>query len=142
MEKHRTPQNSWFSPTSAEVPLSPEEKAQKMGKFITLLALIPSALVATCCLGPLLFILLGVSASSVSALKVFTPYKPYFLALGILALTYAFYLLYMKKNPVECACDVDPVKIRTKKMNRILFWIVVAIFVTSSIYPYVLKMIL
>jgi len=122
--------------------LPPEDQSEERGRKVALFALLPAALASTCCLGPLLFILFGISASSLSFLDPLRPLKPLFVSGGILTLGYAFYLLYLKKNPIACACDTDPLRIRMKRRNRILFWVVTGVFIIATIYPYVLARIL
>lgn len=105
-------------------------------------ALIPSFLVATCCLGPAIFILTGISIGWLSGFTRLSAYKPYLIGTALLVLSYPFYQLYLKKPAIECDCEIDPAKIRFKKVNKVLFWGSIAILFIAIIYPYVLKSIL
>jgi mercuric ion transport protein len=111
---------------------------EKKSTIAILLSLVPSFLVSTCCLGPLIFILTGVSIGWLSGFTKISPYKPYLMGVAILILSYPFYQLYIKKNPIECDCDVDPAKVRMKKINKVLFWTSIAILFIAIIYPYIL----
>lgn len=110
--------------------------------FASISSLVPSFLVATCCLGPLIFILTGVSVTWLSSFTSFSRYKPYLILFGFLILLYPFYQLYLKKPLIECDCETDPAKVRMKKVNKVLFWLSVGVLIIASVYPYVFNSIL
>ncbi|MCF6206212.1 MAG: hypothetical protein L3J47_04860 [Sulfurovum sp.] len=71
----------------------------------SLLALIGGSVLAaflagSCCLTPLLFLLFGVSASSLSFLKIFAPYHTYFAVAATVLLLYlwGYYLFKVRRN--------------------------------------------
>lgn len=115
---------------------------EKRTVLASISALIPSFLVASCCLGPAIFILTGVSIGWLSGFTRLSAYKPYFIGIALLVLSYPFYQLYLKRPAIECDCETDPQKIRFKRINKILFWTSIAILFIAIIYPYILNSIL
>jgi len=80
-----------------------EEKKEK--RFYTLIAgaVISAFLASTCCLAPLLFLLFGVSVSSLSFLQVFAPYHNYFSIFALLLVGYLWIEYFKKKKRTTCS---------------------------------------
>jgi len=53
-------------------------------------SLVPSFLVSTCCLGPTLYVLFGVSVGGLSVIAPLEPYRPEFRLVALGLLGYAF----------------------------------------------------
>ncbi len=115
---------------------------EKRTFLATISALFSSFLVASCCLGPAIFILTGVSIGWLGSFTRLSAYKPYFIGTALLVLSYPFYQLYLKKPAIECDCEIDPAKIKMKKINKALFWVTFSILIVASIYPYVFNLVL
>ncbi len=60
-------------------------------------ALASALLALSCCIGPLLFMLFGVSMASFSFLNVLGPYRPLFQLLAVTLLGYAWYRYYRRR---------------------------------------------
>ncbi len=84
----------------------------------------------SCCLAPLLFILFGISASSLSFLGFLAPYRAIFIAIAVLSLIYGFWKLYISKKPF---CSGG--RIVNKNLLRALFWALAAISLAALLYP-------
>ncbi|GAX87180.1 conserved hypothetical protein [Lebetimonas natsushimae] len=84
---------------SCEIPESKESKS-----FWALIAgaAITAILASTCCLGPLLFLIFGVSVGSLSFLHIFAPYRIYFTIAAATIIIYLWlnYFLKLRKRPV------------------------------------------
>jgi len=108
-----------------------EQKKDK-NSFYALIAgsLVSAALASTCCLAPLLFLIFGVSMSSLSFLQVFTPYKEYFSLFAILIVIYLWYNYFTKVKKLR-VCSTSLCK--NHKLYLSVGTITVAILVT---YPY------
>ncbi len=80
----------------------PKEESSKSFWALIAGAVVTAFLASTCCLGPLLFLIFGVSVSSLSFLHVFAPYHKYFLAAAVIILGYLWYnyLFKLRKKPV------------------------------------------
>ena len=96
-----------------------------------------SALLASlCCIGPLVFALIGAGSLGLAAALV--PYRPYLLALTVLFLGAGFYFTYRKRE-VKCAdgtCRVET----ASKWNKILLWIATTIAVIFMLFPQLLTL--
>ncbi len=100
---------------------------------------IASLLAASCCIGPTLFVVFGVSAGGLGYLTVLEPYRPFFLLIGYIAVAYSFYKIYLKnrikKSGPECACE-EPYWIR--KLSKGVTWTALFLLIFATIYPYIL----
>ncbi|WP_024787774.1 MULTISPECIES: mercuric transporter MerT family protein [unclassified Lebetimonas] len=65
-------------------------------------AAITAILASTCCLGPLLFLIFGVSVGSLSFLHIFAPYRIYFTIAAVVIIVYLWinYFFKLRKRPV------------------------------------------
>jgi TusA-related sulfurtransferase len=93
-------------------------------------AVITAFLASTCCLGPLLFLMFGVSLGSLSFLNFFAPYHVYFnvAASGIIMYLWFNYFFKIRKRPV---CDGSVCK------NYLKYLSIGTVFVTVLLtYPY------
>ena len=95
---------------------------------------IGAALAASaCCIGPLVFTLLGAGALSTASLTL-VPYRPWFIGATALILGVGFYGAY---RPVRTACAPDgsctPSSPRTR---RVVMWIAAAIAALLVAFPY------
>ncbi len=101
---------------------------------------IASLLAASCCIGPTLFVVFGVSASGLGSLSILEPYRPLFLLIGYTAVAYSFYKLYLKnrikKGTPECACEEPS---WTRKLSKGIMWTALLLLLFATIYPYVLE---
>jgi len=93
-------------------------------------AVVAAILASTCCLGPLLFLVFGISAGSLSFLQVLAPYHDYFalVAVGVVGYLWWDYLFRRRKKPV---CEGSLCK------NYLLYLNIGTAFVAIlSTYPY------
>ncbi len=97
-------------------------------------AVVAALLASLCCIGPLLFVLLGVSAFGAAAY--FEAARPYLMGFAVLLLAAAFYWIYFRQRNTTCApsddCAIKPVG----RASRIGLWIAsLAVLVFASL-PY------
>lgn len=111
----------------------------RQGGPVTLIAGGLAALLAsTCCLGPLVLILLGFSGAWISDLALLEPFRPFFIGGALLALCLAGRRLYRPAkacNPGE-VCALPRVRI----LYRVAFWTVATLVVIALAFPYVLPL--
>jgi mercuric ion transport protein len=86
-------------------------------------------LAASCCIGPVIFIIFGTSVGFLSKLMVLDPYRPYMLGAAFLMLGYSFWKLYLKN--VDCNCEAD---FRTRRIARMIFWTAAVALIISASY--------
>ena len=89
-------------------------------------------LASACCIGPLVFAMLGISGAALA--HRLEPFRPYLLALTYTLLGCAFYLTY---RPVAAACGPDGAceLPRTNRAGKILLWLSALLVVLSTAFP-------
>ncbi len=100
--------------------------------FIAIIAgsLVSALLASTCCLAPFLFLVFGVSMSSLSFLQIFAPYTIYFALFSLVLIVYLWYdFLKHRKDKLVCETWLS----KNYRSLLIIGTIFVVIFVT---YPY------
>jgi mercuric ion transport protein len=98
-------------------------------------AAVASAVAASiCCLGPLALALLGLGGGAL--LLKFEPYRPYLLATTGLFLGSAFFLIYRRPLPEQCAPGSACAQPSRRRGQRIVLWIVAAVVALAAGFPY------
>ena len=95
---------------------------------------IAALLASTCCLSPLLLVLLGFSGAWIGSLSKLEPYRPFFLALTLIALGTAGYRIFRK--PTVCTVTGSCATPRTKRIQIIAFCAVIALALIAFAFPY------
>ena len=93
-------------------------------------AVVTAVLASTCCLGPLLFLMFGVSVGSLSFLHVFAPYRDYFTVAAVVIIAYLWWNWFfrLRKRPV---CEGSICK------NYVKYLSIGTVFVAIMLsYPY------
>lgn len=102
-----------------------------------------SVLIASCCIGPALFLLFGVSVGALGVFSVLEPYQPYFIGAAVLALGFAGYQIFRPaRTDTDCGDDACAPDSRSRRLTRRFFIVVVVLFAVATAYPYVLNAIL
>jgi hypothetical protein len=85
-----------------------EQKKRDKSFFALIVSSIISAILAsTCCLAPLLFLIFGVSMSSLSFLQIFAPYQIYFTLFAAIVILYLWYDYFQRiKNQLTCVTSL------------------------------------
>ena len=95
-------------------------------------------LASTCCLGPLVLVMLGVGGAWVGNLAALAPYRPIFLGAALVALFLAGRRIF---RPAQ-ACKPEEVcafpKVRTT--YKLVFWAVAVLVLIALGFPYVLPL--
>lgn len=91
---------------------------------------------SACCVGPLLLLSMGIGGAWVSHLTALEPYRPVFILLTVLFLGLAFWKLYLA--PQSCTVEGNCVASRTRKAQRILFWILLPVVLLFVAIPWIL----
>ncbi len=89
-------------------------------------------LAAACCLGPALFVLLGIGG--IGAITSFVQYRTPLMALSLVFLGTGFYFAYRK--PRECGAECPPSA--GNRLNRIIVWLAAGILIIFSTLPYLI----
>jgi len=94
-------------------------------------------LASTCCLGPLLLVSIGISGVWIANLTRLEAYRPFFIAIALLALFFAWRSIY---RPAQ-ACRPGEVCAlpQTRRLYKVLFWISCGLTLLALTFPYFLK---
>ncbi len=92
-------------------------------------------LASTCCLGPLVLVMLGFSGAWIGNLTLLEPYRPVFIGIALVALFLAYRRIF---RPVQAckpgdACARAPVR----ASYRLVFWIVAVLVLVGVAFPFV-----
>lgn len=91
---------------------------------------------SACCLGPFLLLSMGIGGAWIGNLTALEPYRPVFIVLTVLFLGWTFWKLYLV--PQSCAVGDDCIADRTRKVQRILFWVLLPVVFLLVISPWIL----
>jgi mercuric ion transport protein len=109
----------------------PERAALAAGGIAALLA-------GACCLGPLIFVSVGLTGTWLAYLPRLEPYRPLFLGIAALALAFAWRRIY--RPAAECkpgeVCAIPQVK----RGYKIGFWSVAVLLAFMFVFPYFLPL--
>lgn len=104
-----------------------------MKTVLSLSASLLSALGATaCCTVPLLFVSLGLGGAWTLQVQRLAAYQPVFAGLTLLFMGAAFHRLYIR--PRACAVDGACARPEGLRLQRIAFWIVVALIIAMAMF--------
>jgi mercuric ion transport protein len=105
-------------------------------------AVLAAFLASACCVGPLVFALLGLGGAGL--LLKFEPYRPYFMALTLTLLGTGFYFTYRKPSAAPVGSDGDACDCpapRTNRVGRIMLWVATGLVLALLVFPYVAPLI-
>lgn len=97
---------------------------RKAGRLVAL-AVVASLLASTCCVLPLVLVLVGITGAWMSTLVAMKPITPYAIAVTVAALGWAGWLLF---KPAR-ACDIDDGNCATTRPATRRLFIVCAVFI-------------
>jgi len=96
-------------------------------------SVLSGVLASACCLGPLVFTLLGVSGAALS--HRFEPLRPYLLASTYGLLAGAFYLTYRPRH-AECLPGELCAMPRANRLGEVMLWIGTALVILTTAFPW------
>jgi mercuric ion transport protein len=91
---------------------------------------------SACCLGPLVLLSLGIGGAWISHLTALESYRPVFLAATAVLLGVSYWRLY--RSPMVCAVGQECLADRTRRTQRVVFWIVLPLVVLMAVSPWIL----
>ncbi|MBK9307783.1 MAG: mercury transporter MerT [Nitrospira sp.] len=100
-------------------------------------------LASVCCIGPMVFVALGVGvgatgfwAGTAGWLKGLLPFRPAYIGLTILLLGIGFYLAYRKPKSARCAPGEMCAQDHSRHGNRTWLWIIASLALILVLAPY------
>lgn len=110
--------------------------APETGRLALFAGGVAAILASTCCLGPLVLVLLGVSGAWISNLTALEPYRPLFIGAALVALFFAWRRIF---RPVQACAPGEVCAVpQVQTTYKIIFWGVAALVVIALAFPYVL----
>jgi mercuric ion transport protein len=95
-------------------------------------------LASTCCLGPLVLLMLGISGAWIANLTALEPYRPLFLGVAVVALALAYRKIF---RPAVACRDGDVCAVPQVRMTyKALFWAVVVLLLVAVSFPFVVPL--
>lgn len=100
-------------------------------KLLSISSVFTAALSAICCIGPLIFVAIGIG--SVGLIADLVKYRLIFTGVTFFLLGTAFYLTYWNKEVCETS---NPTCKSGNRLNKIILWIATIIAISFTIFPY------
>ncbi len=95
-------------------------------------------LASTCCLGPLVLVMLGFSGAWIGNLTALEPYRPVFIGAALVAMLFAWRSIY---RPAQACKPGEVCAIpQVRSTYKAVFWIVGALVLVALAFPYVLPL--
>jgi mercuric ion transport protein len=120
-----------------QVKASTFRNANRPGSGALFVGGLAAILASTCCLGPLILVLLGVSGAWIGNLTKLEPYRLYFIGGALIALFFAGRRIF--KPAKACAPGQVCAVPQTRRVYKILFGIVSVLVFIALVYPYVVR---
>ncbi|MDX8378610.1 MAG: mercuric ion transporter MerT [Gallionella sp.] len=108
--------------------------ALKKGRGALITGGVAAILASTCCLGPLVLLMLGVSGAWIGNLRLLEPYRPIFIGVALVALFFAWRRVY--RSEAECKPGEVCALPQTRHAYKIIFWIVAMLVFVALSFPY------
>ncbi len=96
---------------------------------------VAALLASTCCLGPLVLIMLGFSGAWIGNLTVLEPYRPIFISVALVALFFAWRRIW--RPAMVCAPGNMCAMQQVKRIYKLLFGAVSMLVLIALVFPYV-----
>lgn len=95
-------------------------------------SVVSGILASACCIGPLVFALLGISGAA--AAQRFEPFRPYLLVVTYALLGGAFYFTYrpLAACGPDAACEMP----HASRLGKVMLWIAALIVVLATAFPW------
>jgi len=119
------------------VKAGPFHQADRPGGGALFVGGLAAILASTCCLGPLVLVLLGVSGAWIGNLTKLEPYRPYFLGAAIIALFFAGRRIF-QPTPACAPGEVCGLP-QGRRTYKIVFGIVSVLVLIALIFPYIVR---
>ena len=114
-------------------PLGADDRA--MGRGALLAGGLAALLASTCCLGPLLLLMLGFSGAWIGNLTTLEPYRPLFIGIAVVALVLAARRIW--RPAAVCAPGTMCAAPGTPRVYKALFGVVALLVLIALAFPYV-----
>lgn len=99
-------------------------------------AVLAAGAASVCCIGPLLFVVLGLG--SFGAAAAFEPARPYLLAASVLLLAFGFYRAYFRREAASSSCEPGEACAAkpASRASRVTLWVASIMVLAFALSPY------
>lgn len=118
-----------------------EPTGKEKDRFVSLgslSAVVTAILASACCVGPFVLVMLGVSGAWIGNLRVFEPYRPFFILFTLGFLVAGFYRVY-RRPAGDCkpgsSCNISS----NQRMKKVL-WIITILIIFLLVFPYLIAL--
>jgi mercuric ion transport protein len=110
-------------------------KSASQGHLALLTGGVAATLASTCCLGPLVLILLGFSGAWIGNLTALEPYRPLFIGVALVALLFAWRNIW---RPVAACQPGETCALQQVRLShQVLFGLVTFLVLIALAFPYI-----
>lgn len=95
---------------------------------------IAAILASTCCLGPLILVMLGFTGAWIGSLSVLEPYRPLFLGVVLVTLGLAGWRIF--RPALTCEADGTCSAPRSRRIQKIFFAAIAVLALVAFVFPY------
>ncbi|MDZ4142558.1 MAG: mercuric ion transporter MerT [Methylotenera sp.] len=99
---------------------------------------VAAILASTCCLGPLVLVVLGFSGAWIGNLTMLEPYRPIFIGAALVALFLAWRRIFCSAQVCKPG-DVCAIP-QVSATYKLIFWVVVLLVLVALSFPYILPL--
>lgn len=92
--------------------------------------IIGAVLASSCCIAPLVLLLLGVSGAWIGNLTALEPFKPIFAAIALAFISLGFWHIYFRA-PAACSDDAYCARPRSSMLTKTVLWIATALVILA-----------
>lgn len=100
-------------------------------------SLVAGFLASICCIGPVVFAILGFSG--ITFIQKFEQYRNVFIAAAALLLAVGFYFTYRKKPPEECDPGSFCANPKSDRINKIVLWFATVLIAFFIFFPNIVE---
>lgn len=104
----------------SQAPIQPAARDKRRTAAAATGGVIGALLAASCCLGPLVLVTLGVSGAWIGNLAAMKAYQPVFLPVAVALLAYGFWQVYRAR---DCDDDAQCAKPASRLWARVVLWL-------------------
>ncbi|HAU1718442.1 TPA: mercury transporter MerT [Legionella pneumophila] len=97
-------------------------------------AIIGAITASLCCIGPLVFLALGITGAWIGALTQLEFLRPIGIVVTLVFLMLAFWQLYLM--PQQCSIDKPCAKPDNLRVQRLIFWVITLLLILLLTFPW------
>jgi mercuric ion transport protein len=112
---------------------------QKSGSGFLAAGGIAAILASTCCLGPLILVVLGFSGSWIGNLTALEPYRPLFLGFTLIVLVLAALRIFRTEQACDSGGSCSASATGSRRTQKIFFSTVALLAIVAFVFPYLAR---